>query len=203
MFKKIKYFFIGLKFRYLVKLIAMNLCDTIYAEIKGKISTLDKNTLRQSNFISDLFNEFKIPPISIDKKSITFKVSNHSYTKNDLPQKYECHLENTGTIEVYTFEYEIKEGYFILTKLKPELKLINKDFDFIFTPNIVDNKVIFDYPNWCSKPETYITQKANDIFDNLDVLIQGIVSEINHTSNFKNKVNGYIKSRLIFLNKNN
>lgn len=198
--KKIKYFFIGLKFRYLVKLIAMNYCDNIYYQIQGRISALDKNTLLRPNFIPELFDEFKFPNISIDKKSMSYSITNHSYSKNDLPQKYNCHLEDNGTIDIYSFQYEIKEGYLLLTKLNPDLKLINEDYDFIFIPNIAANTIGFNYPNWCSKSQQDIIQKANIIFDNLDALIQSIVNEINYFNNFKFKVNAYIKKRIIDLN---
>jgi hypothetical protein len=199
--KRIRYFFIGLKFRYLVKLIAMNYCDRIYYQIQGKISALDKDTLTQPDFLKNLLDEYKIAPIIINNiPTITNRFSKYTSLPDHV---FNTNLSSNGEIDIYTFEYDIEEGDRELNAIKSELKVFNTDFNTIIQFSVVKNKISFEYENWLPRSESEIKKLAQNVFVELDVQIQDIVGAINYSSNFIDRANDYIKHRLIFLNKNN
>ncbi len=191
--KKIKYFLLTFKYRYLIKIMAIKYFEQKYSELNNRISQFNKDDI--SNFQKNIdaeYDTFKIN-LSLEK---TFTISNPNaipYTQKDIPFLEEP-IKPKGVVEIYTFEYKISDGFFEIKKFYNQIELLNNGKRITLSLN---NHINIRYENWeCIKDLNPIAQHY---LDELTAIINEVVRDVNDRDYFNRFCINFINKRLFSL----
>lgn len=166
-------------------------------KVQDRISKLSKGEVERVGIdalVRQLYDDFK-------KEPIVLKYSNElvcDKTKYEhVPMGLSCNIASEGTVDVYTFGYQIVASQDFMSELLKYIKVLNPSYDERVLFYIEGNWVKYTHLNYCNITEKQTLDINQTIFDLLVAFIEATQALVNNYAEFQTIVGRHIKSRLV------